>query len=102
MRITDDLLRELPKTELHVHLESTMPGALLGEFAARHGRSLPRPAEELYHCSADNLIHFLAFLDSICAFIQTTEALETVAERVSLESRKEKILCAETILNPSH
>ena len=43
MEEMEKFLRELPKVELHVHLESTMPGELLEEFAARHGRQLPRP-----------------------------------------------------------
>lgn len=37
-----DFLHRMPKVELHVHLESTMPGELLARFAARQGRSLPR------------------------------------------------------------
>lgn len=39
-------LARLPKIELHVHLESTMPGEMLERFAAAQGRSLPRPAAE--------------------------------------------------------
>ena len=45
-------LTRMPKVELHVHLESTMPGEMLARFAARQGRELPRPAERLYDCSA--------------------------------------------------
>ena len=36
-------LRRMPKVELHVHLESTMPGEMLARFASRQGRELPRP-----------------------------------------------------------
>ena len=36
-------LTRLPKVELHVHLESTMPGELLERFAARQGKRLPPP-----------------------------------------------------------
>ncbi len=67
MEEMEKFLRELPKVELHVHLESTMPGELLEEFAARHGRQLPRPGRELYQCSAEDLSDFLAFLDKICS-----------------------------------
>ena len=34
-------LTKMPKVELHVHLESTMPGEMLARFAARRGSSLP-------------------------------------------------------------
>ena len=30
-------LTRMPKVELHVHLESTMPGEMLARFAARQG-----------------------------------------------------------------
>ena len=95
-------LTRLPKIELHVHLESTMPGELLGRFAAEQGRSLPRPAAELYHCSAEDLSDFLSFLDKICSYVGTQADLAEVAERFSRESRRENILYAETILNPTH
>ena len=68
-------LTRMPKVELHVHLESTMPGEMLARFAARQGRELPRPAERLYDCSAEDLSDFLAFLDNICSFVGTPEEL---------------------------
>ena len=68
-------IRQIPKLELHVHLESTMPGEMLARFAARQGRELPRPAERLYDCSAEDLSDFLAFLDNICSFVRTPEEL---------------------------
>lgn len=95
-------LTRLPKIELHVHLESTMPGELLERFAAEQGRSLPRPAAELYHCSAEDLSDFLSFLDKICSYVGTQADLAEVAERFSRESRRENILYTETILNPTH
>ena len=55
----NQFLQALSKIELHVHLESTMPGELLERFAHRHGRQLPRSAAELYHASAEDLSDFL-------------------------------------------
>ena len=92
-------LTRMPKVELHVHLESTMPGEMLARFAARQGRELPRPAERLYDCSADD---FLAFLDNICSFVGTPEELAEAAEHAALESGREHILYSEMILNPTH
>lgn len=98
----NQFLQALPKIELHVHLESTMPGEVLERFAHRHGRQLPRSAAELYHASAEDLSDFLAFLDSICDFVEEKQELEEVAERFSRTCRQERILYAEAILNPSH
>ena len=96
------LLTRMPKVELHVHLESTMPGEMLARFAARQGRELPRPAERLYDCSAEDLSDFLAFLDNICSFVGTPEELAEAAEHAALESGREHILYSEMILNPTH
>ena len=85
-------LTRMPKVELHVHLESTMPGEMLARFAARQGRELPRPAERLYDCSAEDLSDFLAFLDNICSFVGTPEELAEAAEHAALESGREHIL----------
>ena len=95
-------LTRMPKVELHVHLESTMPGEMLARFAARQGRELPRPAERLYDCSAEDLSDFLAFLDNICSVVGTPEELAEAAEHAALESGREHILYSEMILNPTH
>ena len=97
-----DFLRQMPKIELHVHLESTMPGWLLERFAGRQGRTLPRTPEELYHCSAEDLSDFLGFLDRICSYVGTTADLAEAAEHFSAACREENILYAEAILNPTH
>lgn len=86
-------LARLPKIELHVHLESTMPEALLERFAAKQGQVLPRPAADLYHCSAEDLSDFLAFLDKICSHVGTEEELAEVAERFSRKAAGEHHLC---------
>ena len=80
-------LTRLPKVELHVHLESTMPGELLERFAARQGKRLPRPADRLYDCSAEDLSDFLAFLDRICAYVGTPQELAEAAEDPNLVER---------------
>lgn len=95
-------LSRMPKIELHVHLESTIPGEMLETFALRQGRRLPRPAPELYHCSAEDLSNFLAFLDLVCSFVGTPEELSQIAENFSHTCRQEEILYAEAILNPTH
>ena len=102
MESLTQFLTRMPKVELHVHLESTMPGELLDQFARRQGRSLPRSPQDLYRCSAEDLSDFLAFLDRICSYVGRPEELTLVAERFSLACAREGILYAEAILNPTH
>lgn len=102
MQFTRDLIGRMPKLELHVHLESTMDPDRLTAYAARQGRLLPRSGKELYHCSAEDLSNFLAFLDSICSLVGRPEELEEIACDFSLRGRQENIVYTEAILNPTH
>lgn len=93
---------QMPKLELHVHLESTIDGEKLEQYAKKQGKQLPRTGNEIYHCSADDLSNFLAFLDMICSMVGTLADLQEIACDFSLRSRQENILYAEPILNPTH
>ena len=95
-------IRQLPKLELHVHLESTIDGEKLGQYAKRQGKQLPRAGYDIYNCSADDLSDFLAFLDSICSMVGSLEELTEIAYDFSIRGRQENIIYAETILNPTH
>jgi adenosine deaminase len=99
---TIDYFRQMPKIELHVHLESTIDGEKLENYAAKRGKRLPRPGNEMYNCSADDLSDFLLFLDFICGVAGSLEDLEEIAYDFSIRSGKENIIYAEAILNPTH
>ena len=92
----------MPKLELHVHLESTIDGNKLEQYAKAQGKTLPRSGAAIYDCSADDLSNFLAFLDFICSMVGREEDLEEVAYDFSMACRNENIVYAETILNPTH
>ncbi len=95
-------IRQLPKIELHVHLESTIDGEKLERYAKRQGKQLPRSGKDIYNCSADDLSDFLAFLDSICSMVGSLDELSEIAYDFSMRSRQENIIYVETILNPTH
>jgi len=95
-------LRQMPKIELHVHLESTIDGEKLERYAEKYGKQLPRVGAEIYNCSSDDLSNFLSFLDFICSMVGNSEDLEEIAYDFSMRSRKENIIYTETILNPTH
>ncbi|SFQ10284.1 adenosine deaminase [Oscillibacter sp. PC13] len=102
MDASPSIIAQMPKLELHVHLESTMDGEQLARYASKQGKQLPRPGNAIYECSAEDLSNFLAFLDMICSMVGSIEDLREVARDFSLRSRQEHILYAEPILNPTH
>jgi adenosine deaminase len=48
MSVPAELLRALPKVELHVHLEGTLGRERIVELAGAAAEPLPRPADELF------------------------------------------------------
>jgi len=102
MKEQNAFIRHMPKLELHVHLESTIDGIKLEQYAHRQGKHLPRSGDAIYQCSAVDLSNFLSFLDMICSMVGDRGELEEIAHDFSLRSREENILYAEAILNPTH
>lgn len=93
-------VQAMPKVELHVHLEGTMPAEAIAELAATVGEPLPRPVDELF--SADGLSDFLAFLDWSCGLVRTAELAAHVAYEHARRSAADGIVYAEVIVNPTH
>lgn len=82
--ITPDLLRRLPKAELHVHLDGSLRPETMLDLAAHHGVDLPtRDVEGLRHYmrvdDARHLEDYLARFQLTIALLQTPEAIERVA-----------------------
>jgi adenine deaminase len=59
--VIEDLIRGIPKAELHVHLEGTLEPALMLELGERNGIDPPAAADAQAHtdCAFDDLAHFL-------------------------------------------
>jgi adenosine deaminase len=93
-------LRELPKVELHLHLEGTLGAARIVQLAAAAGEPLPRPVDELF--TVDGLDGFLAFLDWTCALVRDPEVAEQVAYDCAARADRERTRYAEVIVNPTH
>lgn len=82
--ITPDLLRRLPKAELHVHLDGSLRPETMLDLASTAGVELPTSdVDGLRHYmrvdDARHLEDYLARFELTIALLQTPEALERVA-----------------------
>src|SRR5690606_39200814 len=98
--LSAELVRGLPKVELHVHLEGTLERERIAAIAAEVGEPLPRPVEHLFEF--DSLSTFLEFLDWTCSIVRTPEAAAQVAYDYAARAARDGILYAEVIINPTH
>ena len=57
-----DLIRRLPKAELHLHIEGTLEPGMMMELAAKHGVQLPYSSVEIIK-NAYNFSNLQSFLD---------------------------------------
>lgn len=98
--ITDAQLRDLPKVELHVHLEGTMSADRIAELARSVGVTLPRPVDELF--TFEGFDEFLDFLTWTCDLIRTPEVAAAVAYEHARFAAANGIMYSEVIVNPTH
>ncbi|TVY01019.1 adenosine deaminase [Paenibacillus cremeus] len=83
--IAYDLIRKLPKVDLHVHLDGSVKPETLMELAQQRGVSLPARSRKqlLPHMQVEDdctsLKMYLSKFDFVLPFLQTGEALRRVA-----------------------
>ncbi len=99
---TTDLarLRALPKAEVHLHLEGCFEAAVLAQWAALEGRTLPRPVETLFQFSG--LADFLEFLDLACGLASTPQRLAEHCYSLCQRLAADGTGYADVIVNPTH
>ena len=93
-------VRKLPKVELHVHLEGTLPAHRLAELAELAGVSLPRPVDELFTFTSFD--EFLEFLTWSVGLVRTPDLAAQAAYDFAAFAFESSIIYAEVIVNPTH
>ncbi len=105
MTITKDLLRRLPKAELHVHLDGSVRPRTLIELARDQKVELPATDEAtlaayMHVTDARNLVDYLARFDVTLSVLQTPDALERAAYELIEDSAKENVRYVEIRYSP--
>ncbi len=104
--VTSEMIRRLPKVELHYHLDGGLRPETIIELAEKQGIELPttNPAElaEWFHRGADrkNLALYLQGFDLTVSVMQTEEALERVARETVEDLAADGVVYAEIRFAP--
>ena len=100
-----ETIRELPKAELHVHLDGSLRPRTVLDLANEHGVELPerdpdRLADYLYVRNAENLEDYLARFEVTTSVMQHAGALERVAYELCEDAARENVRYLEIRYSP--
>ena len=103
--ITDALIRALPKTDLHVHLDGSSRISTLIELARDAGVKLPSETESglrelVFKPAYGSLVEYLAGFQYTVAALQTKEALERTAYELAWDNINEGVRYIEVRFAP--
>jgi len=104
-KITRNLLQDLPKTDLHLHLDGSLRLGSLIELAAERGVALPSSTPEgmrelVFKPAYANLGEYLHGFAYTCAVLQDPEALERVAYELAWDNIDEGVRYIEVRFAP--
>lgn len=96
-------IREMPKAEVHVHIEGTMNKALIQQLALQAGRAFP---EELFdedgRISWHDFRTFITAYDMASGFVSTKDAFHRIIYDYLRRSAEEGVIYTELTISPQH
>jgi adenosine deaminase len=103
--ITTEFLRDLPKVDLHVHLDGSVRFSSFVELSEELGRPLPGGSPEaarkaMLHGHESDLSQYLALFEHTIAVLQTEESLERCAREIVEDCAAENIWHVEIRFSP--
>lgn len=107
VEITEDLLRSLPKTDLHCHLDGSLRLTTILELADQQQISLPAKDEpslaKAIHQGqkCKNLEDYLRAFDITLSVLQTEQALYRVAYELAIDAAAENVRYLEVRYSPA-
>ncbi|HEX6925252.1 MAG TPA: adenosine deaminase [Longimicrobiaceae bacterium] len=103
--IDPDRLRQMPKAELHVHLDGSLRATTMLELAAEQQKPLPRSdarslRDYMHVTDARNLVEYLERFEVTLSLMQTAESLERIAYELAEDLAGENVRYAEIRYSP--
>ncbi|MGO1118156.1 adenosine deaminase [Rhodovibrionaceae bacterium A322] len=95
---------QLPKAELHCHLEGAIPPDLAQRFAARNGQTLPAGliTEDGQGYRHSSFLDFLAGFDQVSATLSQAQDYIDLVEHYLLQAAREGVRYVEFFISPEH
>ena len=92
--------KQLPKVELHLHLEGAASAKVIGEIASKKGAVCPVPLTDSGNYSWNDFKSFLSIYEKATSILQSPEDYAFLTRKVLQESARHSVIYSEIFLAP--